>query len=132
MPLFGGKDKAISYITHVNEIIGTAVDETDFDEYEITIMPEYGEDSVFRKLTKHRVGQPGAGGLLAAWNTRDVKDGIYTIDLTARDKIEGSDDTLHTSTTIVTVAVDNTRPAAEILSVRDKSPDDDELSGMDR
>jgi len=109
----------------VYQILGAAADATDFEEYEITITPESETKPVLSKIVKHKVGNLAGGGLLATWDTTAHPDGVYTITLTVRDKIEGSDDIQHTSTTSVTVAVDNTPPTAEILSVTDTTPADD-------
>ena len=123
-------------------IIGTATDATDFLEYELkTGQPpapffplnkggqgvvkgdETSVDEILR-IGKHQV----SAGALVTWDTKG-KNGVYTITLTVRDKKEGESDTQHTSETSVTVAVDNTPPTAKILSVTNKTKDNDKLSG---
>ena len=114
------------------QIIGVATDETDFEEYAITIKPESGEEVVqgFPRIVRHKVGKLSDGGLLATWDTTAQPDGVYTIDLIVRDKKDGNDDIQHTKTDSVTVAVDNTLPTAEKPSVKDKTPDDGQLTGI--
>ena len=106
------------------EICGTATDATDFFKYEVKIhSPETGVDEILR-IGKHQV----SAGALATWNTKG-KNGVYTITLTVQDEKEGESDTQHTSATSVTVTIDNTPPTAKIISVTNKTKDNDKLSG---
>ena len=88
-----GADKISRSICGEYKIIGTAIDETDFDEYEILITPEDQGSIVFQKIVRREVGRLGAGELLANWDTTKVEDDIYIINLTVMDRLEGHDDT---------------------------------------
>ncbi|HIE28263.1 TPA: hypothetical protein EYP66_13340, partial [Candidatus Poribacteria bacterium] len=89
----------------IYDIIGTAMDETDFKEYKIEAGPYF----------THHSSQPVEDGILASWDTKDLDDGKYTIRLSAKDAQNGEYDTEHTSSYQVPVIVDNTEPKVEII-----------------
>ena len=87
------------------DIEGTATDNTDFWKYEIS-GPKFSyvyEDEV-------------ENGVLARWNTREVRDGKYSITLSVWDSKDGEFDNSHkTSPEPVPIVVDNTKPKVQIL-----------------
>lgn len=93
------------------EIRGDAFDETDFARYTVMVKNE-ANGEVFR----HESQKPVENHTLALWDTTTVPDGIYTIVLTATDRIDGPDDEAHTSQTEVPLIVDNTIPAVRLTS----------------
>lgn len=90
-------------IAGVYTIEGTATDK-DFSDYQIQIAGQ----SVFTS------NQPVDGNTLYRWDTQTVPDGIYKIQLIARDTPNGDFDLQHRAEEIVTVEVDNTLPLAKI------------------
>lgn len=106
------KENAV--IGDVYEIKGTATDETDFRDYQIRIFP--GDSVSGDPLPPFVSTVPVEGDTLYRWDTRTVAAGLYTIELTARDTLNGNYDREHFATTSVTVEVDRLRPQVEILS----------------
>ena len=93
-------------------IEGYATDETDFLEYHVTVLPENGTPS--QTLPTHISRKPIQDDTLFEWDTREVSDGKYTIQLVAQDTKNGDFDRSHQVQTNVTVEVDNTPPRAII------------------
>ena len=107
--------EANAVIGGVYEIRGTAMDETDFLDYQIRIFP--GPSVSGESLPPFVSTVPVRGDTLYRWDTRTVAAGLYTIELMARDTPSGDyDREPHLATTSVTVEVDRLRPQVEILS----------------
>ncbi len=106
--------KSNAVIGDVYEIRGTAMDTTDFLDYQIRIFS--GTSVLVEPLTSFISTVPVTGDILYRWDTRTVTAGLYTIQLVARDTPNGSYDRIHLSATSVTVEVDGLRPQVEILS----------------
>lgn len=92
-------------------IQGYAIDDSDFDSYTITV-----RNDVDRDIFSHKVQEPARNDVLALWDTSETEDGVYIIVLSAKDRIDGPDDEVHTSMTLTPVTVDNSRPTANIFS----------------
>ena len=107
------KENAV--IGDVYEIRGTAMDKTDFLDYQIRIFP--GDSASGEPLPPFLSTVPVTDDTLYRWDTRMVAAGLYTIELMARDTPNGNyDKEPHLATTSVTVEVDRHRPEVEILS----------------
>ena len=107
------KENAV--IGGVYEIKGTALDKTDFLDYQIRIFP--GDSASGASLSSFVSTVPVEGDTLYRWDTQTVDAGLYTIELIARDTPNGDyDKEPHLATTLVTVEVDRFRPQVEILS----------------
>ncbi|MBI1928703.1 hypothetical protein HYR99_31220, partial [Candidatus Poribacteria bacterium] len=97
----------------VYPIEGTATDGTDFLDYQIQIFSgaRVSGNPLFAPFIST---QPVQGNRLYAWDTRTAADGLYTIQLLARDTPNGNFDRSHRAEEIVTIEVDNTPPRAQI------------------
>ena len=93
-------------IKGVFDIKGTSSDSTDFSHYEIRI---HDTDIVFSR------GDSVENNLLYRWNTFDVNDGQYQIQLVSFDQINSAYDRQHKSEMILAVEVDNTIPDVKII-----------------
>ena len=121
------KENAV--IGDVYEIKGTAMDKTDFLDYQIRIFP--GDSTSGEPLHPFISTVPVEDDTLYHWDTRTVAAGLYTIELIARDTPNGDYDREHLARDRVRVEVDKLRPQVEILSPAENEqvPQRIEISG---
>ena len=95
---------------------GTATDETDFLDYRIQIFAGDGLAGKAALAAPFFSANSVESGILYNWDTHAFADGTYTIQLFARDAINGRFDKQHSAEATATVEVDNTPPSISIQS----------------